>query len=93
MELTISGLLGPVASQFKLDEARSPAGATLSSKVTWGGLAGATSYVDLAWNIGLKLSADYVLARPILVGNADGVRTTWKARRVRTQVGIVYGFY
>ena len=94
VELTISGLVGPVTNKFELDESpRSPASATLSSKTTWGGLVGGTSYIDMVGNLGLKLSADYVLARPTLIGSVDGSSTTWKARRVRTQVGIVYGFY
>jgi len=92
LELTASALTGPTTNTFHLDENATGA-ATLSSKMSWSGMADLTAWIDIAPRWGIKLSGDYLFARPTLVADAGGAETRWKARRVHVQAGLVFGIY
>jgi hypothetical protein len=93
LELTASGLVGPSTNRFSLDEDSAPNAPTLSSRWSWSEMADVTVWIDLGRWFGLKVSADYMFDRPTLVFETGGAETSWKARRIHTQVGLVFGFY
>ena len=91
MELTGMGLAGPATGKFRLlDDGSGP---TLSSRMTWSAMAGVTAWIDLNARLGVKLSGDYLIARPTLTSSVDNMDTRWKARRLHAQLGLVFGFY
>jgi hypothetical protein len=91
LEITALGLTGPATSSFTPDPA-APPGPTVSGNTSWSGLVGVTTWIDLSSRWGVKLAVDYSIATPTLKtsGASD---TEWRARRLHTQVGLVFGFY
>ncbi len=92
-EVTLSGLFGPTTNNFTIDEGRSPVNSDVTSQLSWTSMADVTTWIDLAPRWGVKISVDYMFERPafVLVGGPQS--TTWSARRLHTQVGIVFGIY
>lgn len=93
-ELTGSALVGPLFSRFDAADAAPP---DLRVADDWS-LAfrpDVTLWTDLSARWGIKASANYLMARPELTIDAAGVErtTAWNGRRVRAQVGIVFGVY
>jgi hypothetical protein len=93
VEVTLSGLVGPATNKFTIDQTRSPLKSNVTSQVAWTSMADVTTWFDLSARWGLKVSVDYMFERPTFVAVAGSQLTTWSARRLHGQVGIVFGFY
>jgi hypothetical protein len=94
VELTGSALVGPLFSRFEA-AAGAPPELTVADDWSLAFRPDVTLWTDLTARWGVKLSANYLIARPNLTIDAAGVERTseWNARRVRAQVGIVFGAY
>ncbi len=88
VEFTLGAMIGPTTNAFRAD-ASGPF--EITSRTNWAELLQAITWIDLGSRFGVKVSADYLFSRPPLV--VSGSDTTWRARRLHAQVGLVFGIY
>lgn len=93
-EVTASGLVGRSFNRFQLADG-SPDGVTASATNSFAFRPDLTCWIDLGPLVGLKLSTSYMFSHTDLTtGVDDRAFTTRRSnRRLRTQVGIVFGIY